>query len=654
MKKKRKAVHKTQKKQTKKRTSTRGTGGTKITWSSNPATTAWNTAANWSPPTLPTGTAIFGVSSKTGITFVQGSNASIDRLQFAAGASAFTLAFTDTSPATPTLSITGAGVSNASSNAQLLQVAAISASRDTPQLAFRNSANAGGGNVQYQAGPANPSAAGGGVIRFYDTSSAGSASFTVRTGSGTPPQGLKPPGKSTTVGGEVTFSEKASAGTANFTVYGTTGTDGDTFGNVVFHDSAFAAQGTFTNIGGTVAEGDGGNTQFFDTATATNGLFHNLGGTAAKGNGGDTAFDGSASALNGNFHNYPSTAAKGYGGSTSFNNNPNSYATPAPRTQGSSAGSGHFFNYGATAAGQGGGHVYFQSIYGSPTAANGTFVNYGAAVPGSSANTGRTVFSITVPQTVAYTPTAGDATFLNLPGTAAGAPGGLTQFTVKLPYSTSSGTDAATNAGAGPSGGAHASKAGKATAVNSIGPTAGNATIQNHGASIPGANGGLTTFGGLNGVVTSAGSAQLVAMGGTNGGNGGSIVFYAYSSGGSATVRLSGNGTLDVSHAGQTITVGGMNLSGGVIVCVLGTITTDVVVTGNVNIGAPVTFNFSTGSGFQEGTAYTILTAANLSSVLTSQFSGNSIGQARPAFSIAGNRLQVTFSSTRAAKAGGR
>ena len=626
MTKKRKPAPKIQKKQKKtRRASSRGATGADATWSSNPATTAWNTAANWSPATVPTDTATFGASSKPGITFAPGSNASVNSLAFAAGAAAYTLSFTDTSPLKPTLSITGAGVTNASSNRQLLQVAAIAASRDTPQLAFRNSASAGGSNMQYQAGPATPSAAGGGVIRFFDTSSAGSAAFTVTTGSGTPPR------QNSTVGGEVTFSETASAETASFTVYGSTSTtDFDTFGNVVFHDNATAAQGTFTNIGGTVPGGDGGNTQFYDTATAANALFYNFGATVAKANGGDVAFDGTANAANGQFHNYASTASGGNGGVTSFNNN------GPDTTKGSSAGNGVFHNYGATAAGQGGGHTYFQAKYGSPTAGQGTFINHGNAVSGSSSSPGRTVFSITLPQQTAYTPNAGSATFVNLAGSVAGAAGGLTEFTVYPPYSHAPASAA--------SGGSKAAKKTQA-AVTSVGPSAANAVIVCLGAMVQGALGGQTVFEGAPGVVTSASNANLLATGGSNGGNGGRIVFSANSSGGSALVGLTGNGTLDVSDAGQAVTIGALNLSGGVIVCLLGSTTTGVIVTGNANVWSAVTFNFREGTGFEEGTAYTILTASNLSGISLALFSGNSIGQAAPAFSITGNSLQVTFNS---------
>jgi hypothetical protein len=619
------------------RVSARGSAGTNATWSSNAAGSLWNTLANWSPATVPTDTAAFGPSSQKAITFAPGSRASVDRIEFGPGADAYTLTFTETSPIKPTLTIAGAGVSNASSSSQLFKVAAFAASRNTPQLAFTNSASAGGSSMRYSAGPTDPSGQGGGVIRFYDKSTAGAASFEVTTGSGTPPK------ENSTVGGEVTFSETASAGTARFTTYGTIGTDGDTFGNVVFHDNATAAEATFTNAGGTVATGDGGNTQFYDTATAGNGVFHNLGASIARGNGGDVAFDGTATAADGHFHNYPATAAGGYGGVTSFNNN----CPQMPSDQGSSAGHGHFFTYGATAAGQYGGHVYFTAKYGSPTAANGTFINHGASVPGSASSAGRTVFSISLPQLpgVSYSPTAGSGVFLNLGGTAAGAPGGVTAFTVYTPEVTHLCSDAAPTAGAA----ATARGAKPARAAVPIGPNAGNATIVSFGAKTQGANGWQTTFGtlsGSQGAVCSAANAHLVAMGGSNGGNGGTIVFLPSSSGGSATIRLSGNGTLDVSKSGQTLAIAGMDLSGGIIACSLGTQTTDVVVTGNVNIWTPVTFNFVAGTGFEEGTAYTILTAPNLSGYAASQFSGNPVNQATPAFRIVGNSLQVTFDST--------
>src|ERR1700733_3177378 len=77
------------------------------TWSSAPATANWNTAANWVPLTgpaaVPTGTATFGGSNTTAITF--SANASIGPLQFNNGAPAYTFGLTGAQA----LTITGSG-----------------------------------------------------------------------------------------------------------------------------------------------------------------------------------------------------------------------------------------------------------------------------------------------------------------------------------------------------------------------------------------------------------------------------------------------------------------------------------------------------------------------------------------------------------------
>ncbi|QKQ25640.1 hypothetical protein [Candidatus Reidiella endopervernicosa] len=124
-------------------------------------------------------------------------------------------------------------------------MAATTKGREDPQLMFTNTATAGGGDNYYCAGPETQQGYGG-VISFCDKATAGSASFKAWTGAGAPPKG-------STVGGEISFSNSASAGTARFSIYGTLGSDGDTFGNVVFHDTATAKNATFTNVGGTVS-----------------------------------------------------------------------------------------------------------------------------------------------------------------------------------------------------------------------------------------------------------------------------------------------------------------------------------------------------------------------------------------------------------------
>lgn len=243
---------------------------TTLTWKTQPSTGEWNTADNWTPSGVSTEKAAFSTTSQTAITFSATGDATVDCIEFAYNAPTYTFIL---GPSTATaLTITGFGIINRSRKQQSLIVAANSSGHETPQLKFINSATAGGDDMFYCAGPATVNDYGGGVISFCNQSIAGSASFKVWTGAAAPP-------KHSTVGGEVSFSDSASADAARFTIYGTLGTDGDTFGNVVFHDAATAANATFTNVGGTVSGGDGGNTQFYVTSTAANGVFYNLGGT---------------------------------------------------------------------------------------------------------------------------------------------------------------------------------------------------------------------------------------------------------------------------------------------------------------------------------------------------------------------------------------
>ncbi len=605
------------------------------TWATQPSSGKWSAAANWSPADVPTDTATFGASSETALLFPSATTAAIDEIAFADGAPAYTFMFTAPTPGTPNLTIEGAGVSNGSAFTQRFVVAARSKTPAQAQLVFTNSASAGGANVAYVCGPESPTDPAGGVIRFTDSSTAGSATFVVTTGSGDP-------GKNT-VGAEVSFWNSSSASSAQFTVYGSTGTAlrGDTFGNVVFHDNATAANAVFTNVGGTLPHGDGGNTQFYVDATAANGVFHNQGATCKKANGGDTAFDGTATAAHGHFHNYPAPASGGYGGVTSFNNN----APSLPRfTQGASAGNGVFYNYAAQTPEQGGGgHTYFEAVHGSPTAAHGMFINYGSCVAKSYSAPGHTNFRITLPQIHGpFIPDAGDGNFWNLPGTADEASGGSTAFEVyenaqdepePLPqraYALESGA-----------------KNKPRTAGNTSGPSAANGTFVNVGAAVRGASGGQTYFSSTTtACVPTAGHARLVALGGSNGGYGGSIVFSGVATGGAASVALDGNGTLDIHTSTlKTLSIGRLQIAnGGTIRIAVGSKATSLAVAGHLTISSgPAAFWFESGTGFAENTPYAVLTAPNLSTFTADQFTGNPVNSATPSFSINGDTLVVTF-----------
>jgi len=100
--------------------------------------------------------------------------------------------------------------------------------------------------------------------------------------------------------------------------------------------------------------------------------------------------------------------------------------------------------------------------------------------------------------------------------------------------------------------------------------TAGSNTIfTNMGATVNGAPGGFTQFQDT----SNAGSATLIANGGSNGGGGGEILFFDQASGGTARVVLNGSGssagTLDISNVsnpsnGNSVTVGSIEGSGNV------------------------------------------------------------------------------------------
>src|SRR5215510_1620940 len=77
------------------------------TWSTAPANSDFNTAANWMPATVPTGTAFFGASTITGLTFNPGAVNSLGGFTFNAGAPAYSFSLGTAS----TLTFTGAASS---------------------------------------------------------------------------------------------------------------------------------------------------------------------------------------------------------------------------------------------------------------------------------------------------------------------------------------------------------------------------------------------------------------------------------------------------------------------------------------------------------------------------------------------------------------
>jgi autotransporter-associated beta strand protein len=155
------------------------------TWLSSPGSGNWNTDANWAPGVVPTGTAAFGASDTTTVTFSK--SASVDGLQFNPGAPAYSFKLSGFS-----LTVEGTGIVNQSSNAPIFLIS--SSSPPAGILVFKGVSTAGnsiitngsGGNTRFQdtstAGTATITTNAGGTTRFYDKSSGGDARFITNAG----------------------------------------------------------------------------------------------------------------------------------------------------------------------------------------------------------------------------------------------------------------------------------------------------------------------------------------------------------------------------------------------------------------------------------------------------------------------------------------
>jgi autotransporter-associated beta strand protein len=135
------------------------------TWSQTPSSGDFNTAANWTPATVPTGTAFFGASNTTSITFQPFITTSIGTLQFNPGAPAYSFS---TSPFLFTsISITGAGIVDSSSNAPTFIV------NNQANIFFRNASTAGDAIII---------TTNGGLTGFVDSATGGNARFITAAG----------------------------------------------------------------------------------------------------------------------------------------------------------------------------------------------------------------------------------------------------------------------------------------------------------------------------------------------------------------------------------------------------------------------------------------------------------------------------------------
>jgi len=181
------------------------------TWKANPGSGTWNTAANWTPATIPNATAdtaTFAFSNIRSVFFA--ANTEVNGIVFNAGASPFTFI-----NQAPTVTISGKGITNHSGIVQNF-------TPGSGQIVFANSATAG----------SLTSFTNGGAIAFTGSSSAGNATFSND--------------------GELTFLNTSTAGDATFINEGgkVNGTGGAT---IVFDTGSTASNALITTNGGAVS-----------------------------------------------------------------------------------------------------------------------------------------------------------------------------------------------------------------------------------------------------------------------------------------------------------------------------------------------------------------------------------------------------------------
>jgi autotransporter-associated beta strand protein len=299
------------------------------TWNLNPTSGDWNTAANWTPPTVPNGptdVATFARSSIKSLRF-SGAMTEVAEIVFNQGANTFKIiADSSLAQTNVTLTISGAGLSNNSGVTQNLVAGPTVFPGGVGIIEFLNAATAGDGTVLTALGSATDGAFGGSVIYFYDTSTAANATIVAEGARGRDDAG----------GGDVFFYNNATAANASFTATGSMALGGEG-GEILFNDDSSAANATFTIEGGGNG-GLGGEVRFLGNSDAGTAQFTL--------DGGDITFLGNSNAADATFTINGGVVSFDFGGT---------------------AGNGVFIiNDGSVA--------FLGSSFGNPTAGNATLI----------------------------------------------------------------------------------------------------------------------------------------------------------------------------------------------------------------------------------------------------------------------------------------
>jgi autotransporter-associated beta strand protein len=277
------------------------------TWARNPTTGEWNTAANWSPQTVPNSTtdiATFDASNVTNVSVGFGSIINLDSAVFNSGAPSYTIAL-DVS----NLILNGSGLVNNSGSVQSVVIP--EQGNLAGGLFFFNSASAGNMTTYSSVG---------GLFDFEDSASAGSATFDFSSGQGTMLFSDSSTAGDATVnasaGADITFLDSSTGGNAIVNLSSAALVDvpgsfnaehitinciggNQSLGSAVYLEGfCSAGEGTFTAVGGSTIGEHGGYIQVDNQATADHATFIIGGGLGAGLNSGILVFLQTATAAN--------------------------------------------------------------------------------------------------------------------------------------------------------------------------------------------------------------------------------------------------------------------------------------------------------------------------------------------------------------------
>ena len=234
------------------------------TWLANPGNGDFNTGANWSPATVPTGTASFDTSSVTalsvsGLTIVGGLTFNVGASNYSlsnSGQLRFTGAGMDVQGGGLTITNSGLGANTEFYNASTANgITLTGVSNHATGINFYDTSTAGSAHVAITSGNS---------VNFYDTSTAASASITNASGAVGFHNSSTAAGASITNNGTVGFADTSTAGSATITTNNSSATyfaDNSSGGSarLIVNSGGFLDFSYLTSAGTTVGslEGDG-------------------------------------------------------------------------------------------------------------------------------------------------------------------------------------------------------------------------------------------------------------------------------------------------------------------------------------------------------------------------------------------------------------